>query len=110
MQAMMRVASREDPQHELPSEPQHVYHKAVKFYQHGVNWTNRTVLGDSLQVMAGWSTQQPGRGSANELRSVIIVNLVLAFHVRRYYFWLQQWGTFNALCFLYYHPLEFLVG
>ncbi|NUO82990.1 site-specific DNA-methyltransferase, partial [candidate division KSB1 bacterium] len=51
-QAILKVAAREDPQRELFADPQQEYREAVQFYQHDVDWANRMILGDSLQVMA----------------------------------------------------------
>lgn len=51
-QAMLRVFAREDVQRHLFADPQLEYAKAVQFYQHEVDWSNRMILGDSLQVMA----------------------------------------------------------
>jgi len=50
-QAIIKVAAREDIQRDLFADPQLDYHKAVKFYQHDVDWSNRLILGDSLVVM-----------------------------------------------------------
>lgn len=51
-QAILRAMERRDIQRDLFADPQHDYSKAVQFYQHDVDWTNRMILGDSLQVMA----------------------------------------------------------
>jgi adenine-specific DNA-methyltransferase len=51
-QAILRVLAREDVQRELFADPQQDYAAAVQFYQHDVDWANRMILGDSLQVMA----------------------------------------------------------
>ena len=48
IQAILKVAAREDPQRELFADPQQGYHEAVQFYQHDVDWANRMILGDSL--------------------------------------------------------------
>jgi len=37
---------------DLFADPQQEYREAVQFYQHDIDWTNRLILGDSLQVMA----------------------------------------------------------
>ena len=50
-QAIIKVAAREDVQRNLFADPTLEYHKAVKFYQHDVDWSNRLILGDSLVVM-----------------------------------------------------------
>jgi adenine-specific DNA-methyltransferase len=51
-QAILRVLAREDVQRDLFADPQQEYAKAVQFYRHDVDWANRMILGDSLQVMA----------------------------------------------------------
>ena len=51
-QAIVRALAREDAQRDLFADPQLDYAKAVQFYRHDVDWANRMILGDSLQVMA----------------------------------------------------------
>ncbi|WP_169742786.1 site-specific DNA-methyltransferase [Muricoccus aerilatus] len=51
-QAILRAAARQDVTRDLFADPALSYAKAVKFYQHDVDWSNRLILGDSLQVMA----------------------------------------------------------
>jgi adenine-specific DNA-methyltransferase len=51
-QAILKVAARESVQRSLFADPQQEYREAVQFYQHDVDWANRMILGDSLQVMA----------------------------------------------------------
>ncbi len=51
-QAILRALAREDPQRDLFADPQLDYAKAVQFYCHDIDWANRMILGDSLQVMA----------------------------------------------------------
>ena len=41
--------------------PEHA--KSAEFYQHDANWTNRMILGDSLQVMATLAEREGLRGS-----------------------------------------------
>jgi adenine-specific DNA-methyltransferase len=50
-QAILKVAARQDVQRELFADPRLDYRQAVQFYQHDVDWANRLILGDSLQVM-----------------------------------------------------------
>ena len=50
--AILRVAARQDVQRHLFADPQQEYHKAVQFYEHDVDWSNRLILGDSLTVMS----------------------------------------------------------
>lgn len=52
-QAILRVAARQDVQRDLFADPQLEYQQAVQFYQHDVDWANRLILGDSLQVTTG---------------------------------------------------------
>ncbi|MFC1671058.1 DNA methyltransferase, partial [Spirochaetota bacterium] len=51
-QAIIRSAMREDLQRDLFADPELPYQKEVQFYQHDVDWANRLILGDSLQVMS----------------------------------------------------------
>ena len=51
-QAILRVLARQDLQRDLFADPQLDYARAVQFYRHDVDWANRMILGDSLQVMA----------------------------------------------------------
>ncbi len=57
-QAILRVLAREDVERDLFADPQHEYAKAVQFYQHDVDWANRMILGDSLQVMASLARRE----------------------------------------------------
>jgi adenine-specific DNA-methyltransferase len=57
-QAILRVAARQDVQRELFADPQLPYREAVQFYQHDVDWANRMILGDSLQVMASLARRE----------------------------------------------------
>jgi adenine-specific DNA-methyltransferase len=43
---------------DLFADPQLDYAKAVQFYQHDVDWANRMILGDSLQVMASLARRE----------------------------------------------------
>jgi adenine-specific DNA-methyltransferase len=51
-QAILKVAARQDVERTLFGDPEQEYHEAVQFYRHDIAWTNRMILGDSLQVMA----------------------------------------------------------
>jgi adenine-specific DNA-methyltransferase len=51
-QAIVKVAARQDITRDLFADPQQDYRDAVQFYRHDIDWTNRLILGDSLQVMA----------------------------------------------------------
>ena len=57
-QAILRVLAREDVERDLFADPQHDYAKAVQFYQHDMDWANRIILGDSLQVMASLARRE----------------------------------------------------
>jgi adenine-specific DNA-methyltransferase len=50
--AILKVAARQDVERSLFADPQQAYHEAVQFYRHDIDWTNRLILGDSLQVMS----------------------------------------------------------
>ena len=50
--AILKVAERENVQRQLFADPQQTYNKALEFYKHDVDWTNRLILGDSLMVMS----------------------------------------------------------
>ena len=50
-QAVIRNALREDAERSLFADPQQAYSEAVQFYKHNVDWANRLILGDSLEVM-----------------------------------------------------------
>ena len=51
-QALLKIAARQPVQRSFFADPELEYWEAVKFYQHDVDWSNRLILGDSLQVMA----------------------------------------------------------
>jgi adenine-specific DNA-methyltransferase len=57
-QAILRVLAREDIERDLFADPQYDYAKAVQFYQHDMDWANRMILGDSLQVMASLARRE----------------------------------------------------
>ena len=57
-QAILRVLARQDVQRNLFADPQLDYAKAVQFYRHDVDWANRMILGDSLQVMASLAQRE----------------------------------------------------
>lgn len=57
-QAMLRVLAREDVQRSLFADPARDYSKAVQFYKHDDDWSNRMILGDSLQVMASLARRE----------------------------------------------------
>jgi len=57
-QAILRVLAREDVNRDLFADPQQDYAQAVQFYRHDVDWANRMILGDSLQVMASLARRE----------------------------------------------------
>ncbi len=57
-QAILRVLARQDVQRDMFADPQLDYAKAVQFYQLDVDWANRMILGDSLQVMASLARRE----------------------------------------------------
>ena len=57
-QAILRTAARQDVTRDLFADPKLSYAQAVKFYQHDVDWANRLILGDSLQVMASLAQRE----------------------------------------------------
>ncbi len=56
--AILKVAERENVQRNLFADPQQTYDKAVEFYKHDVDWTNRLILGDSLMVMSSLAQRE----------------------------------------------------
>lgn len=56
--AIIRSALREDVQRDLFADPQQPYQQAVQFYKHDVDWANRLILGDSLQVMSSLARRE----------------------------------------------------
>lgn len=57
-QAILKIAARQDVTRDLFADPQQDYHQAVQFYRHEMDWSNRLVLGDSLQVMASLAQRE----------------------------------------------------
>lgn len=66
-QAVIRAATRKDPQRDLFADPQQPYAEAVQFYQHDVDWANRLILGDSLQVMSSLARRE---GLAGQVQTI----------------------------------------
>ncbi|MBD0369780.1 MAG: site-specific DNA-methyltransferase [Pyrinomonadaceae bacterium] len=64
--AIIELAKRQDVRRGLfddevrgmYADPQQPYHEAVRFYEHDVEWSNRMILGDSLQVMASLARRE----------------------------------------------------
>ncbi len=57
-QAIVRAAMREDVQRSLFADPEQPYQQAVQFYRHDMDWTNRLILGDCLQVMSSLARRE----------------------------------------------------
>jgi len=57
-QAILRIAARQDVERSLFADPEQTYNEAVQFYRHEVPWTNRLILGDSLQVMTSLAKRE----------------------------------------------------
>src|SRR5207244_8587246 len=57
-QAILKVAARQDINHSLFADPEQEYNEAVQFYKHDVDWSNRLILGDSLQVMSSLARRE----------------------------------------------------
>jgi adenine-specific DNA-methyltransferase len=66
-QAILKVLAREDVQRDMFADPQQSYAQAVQFYQHEVDWSNRMILGDSLQVMASLARREDLAGRVQML-------------------------------------------
>ncbi len=56
--AILKVAARQDVERSLFADPEQAYHEAVQFYRHDIDWTNRLILGDSLQVMSSLARRE----------------------------------------------------
>lgn len=57
-EACLSAAQRRDIQMSLFAEPELELAQRLEFYKHGVDWTNRLILGDSLQVMASLARRE----------------------------------------------------
>ena len=57
-QAILKVAARQDVNRSLFADPEQEYNEAVQFYRHDVDWSNRLILGDSLQVMSSLARRE----------------------------------------------------
>lgn len=57
-QAIIKIAARQDASRDLFADPELEYREAVKFYQHDIDWANRMILGDSLQIMASLARRE----------------------------------------------------
>ena len=68
-QAVLKVAARQDVARDLFADPEQEYRDAVQFYQHDVDWANRLILGDSLQVMSSLARRE---GLAGKVQMIYI--------------------------------------
>lgn len=57
-QAILRTVQREDVQRDFFAEPRLPAREARAYYQHDVDWANRMILGDSLQVMTSLARRE----------------------------------------------------
>src|SRR5690606_27232821 len=57
-QAILSTLRRQDAQRDLFADPQQKLSDAVRFYAYDVDWSNRMILGDSLQVMASLARRE----------------------------------------------------
>lgn len=60
--AILKTAAREDIHPDFFADPQQEVWEAVQFYQHEMDWSNRLILGDSLQVMASLARREHMEG------------------------------------------------
>ncbi len=56
--AIVRAAMRQDVEQSLFAAAEDDYAKAVQFYKHDVDWANRLILGDSLEVMSSLARRE----------------------------------------------------
>jgi adenine-specific DNA-methyltransferase len=66
-QAILKVAARQDVTRSLFADPEQEYRDAVDFYKHDVAWTNRLILGDSLEVMASLAKREDLAGKVQAI-------------------------------------------
>ena len=68
-QAVLKVAARQDVARDLFADPEQEYRDAVQFYTHDIDWSNRLILGDSLQVMSSLARRE---GLAGKVQMIYI--------------------------------------
>ena len=61
-QAILSAARREDVQRSLFAAGELAADQEIEFYKHEVDWSNRLILGDSLQVMASLARRENASG------------------------------------------------
>ena len=67
--AILKAAQRQDIEHDLFADPRLSREEALQFYKHDVDWANRLILGDSLQVMSSLARRE---GLAGKVQMVYI--------------------------------------
>lgn len=68
-QAILRLVRREDVQRDFFAEPKLPAREARAYYQHDVDWANRLILGDSLQVMTSLARRE---GLAGKVQMIFL--------------------------------------
>ena len=68
-QAILRAVRREDVQRDFFAEPKLPAREARAYYQHDVDWANRLILGDSLQVMTSLARRE---GLAGQVQMIYL--------------------------------------
>jgi adenine-specific DNA-methyltransferase len=66
-QAILKIAARQDVERTLFGDSEQAYRDAVQFYRHEMDWTNRLILGDSLQVMASLASREDLAGRVQSI-------------------------------------------
>ena len=61
-QAILSAARREDVQRSLFAAGELAADQEIEFYKHEIDWSNRLILGDSLQVMASLARRENESG------------------------------------------------
>jgi adenine-specific DNA-methyltransferase len=67
--AILKTAQRQDIEHDLFADPRLSREEALQFYKHDVDWANRLILGDSLQVMSSLARRE---GLAGKVQMIYI--------------------------------------
>ncbi len=67
--AILKAAQRQDIQHDLFADSALSREEALQFYKHDVDWANRLILGDSLQVMSSLARRE---GLAGKVQMIYI--------------------------------------
>jgi adenine-specific DNA-methyltransferase len=57
-QAVIHAAMREDVQRDFFADPHFPYQQAIQFYRHRMDWANRLILGDCLEVMSSLARRE----------------------------------------------------